>query len=537
MKKIILISLLVVALTKAYAFDSCDSDDLKATSSAATTSLTTNHLSISDNTPKIVIMLGSFEMFNAADIENLSKAKELACGGKLFVGVFSDDFNDRKKKRKTVVSQDSRLAIVKACTYVDGVFLKESMERVEAYIDRYHADLLVMEDDCFGKFNNIRPVQCIYLPKTSETSTTDTIADTIQPSGKPSDEQSLVRNTGEFVEHRFDKNFPPAMYHDIYEFQRIMDICQIPFFFNRKTLLGAARHGGLPAWEEHADAAILAEHVNMFVQKGLPYLLSKGYAVSYIDSNWKGYQIHPFREQNEWMTYMELSIMDFCTETSEYVSTIKSPALRVRKEQIFPIKKTQFGSTLISVPNDYPSFLETYFGTDWKTHIQACNYRFSVEEEPREANPQDLLPAGPFDVSDEPSFIPLAVNLLRKQKQDLDRLGVFDGGILGLYCGLKRTKELNPFPSLEGKTFAYGSAYNLFPYRDITLGSNGKVEGEQHANETTWKIWNHYLFTYHDSGYVTNVFYLHKKQPTGKLMLVGNFIPDGGTAIHYLVEK
>jgi hypothetical protein len=174
---------------------------------------------------------------------------------------------------------------------------------------------------------------------------------------------------------------------------------------------------------------------------------------------------------------------------------------------------------------------------NWSTHIVISNHHYGVEGKLFEAKPKDLLPAGPFVMAEDLPSEPLAITLLTRQKKELDMTGVFGGGMFSLFENLRSTKELEPFPSLEGKTFIYGSASNLFPYRDLTFGADGKVEGCQHSNESTWKVCGNHIFHYHETGYVTNVFYLCKRNASGKLMFVGNFIPDWGLSIHYLIEK
>lgn len=120
----------------------------------------------------IVITFGTFDLFHYGHLRILERAKHRAgSNGKLIVGVSSDKLTELKGK-KPIIPLDQRLSIVRACKYVDEVFIEESLELKAQYIKKYHADILIMGDDWKNKFDDM-PCKVIYLPRTPLISTSD----------------------------------------------------------------------------------------------------------------------------------------------------------------------------------------------------------------------------------------------------------------------------------------------------------------------------------------------------------------------------
>lgn len=119
---------------------------------------------------KKVITFGTFDLFHEGHLQILSRAREM--GDELVVGVSSDAFNFNKKGRYPIIDEESRMKIVGALKCVDQVFLEQSMELKQEYIDNYNADLLVMGDDWSGHFKMER-CQTFYLPRKEHISTSE----------------------------------------------------------------------------------------------------------------------------------------------------------------------------------------------------------------------------------------------------------------------------------------------------------------------------------------------------------------------------
>ncbi|MGK0273513.1 MAG: glycerol-3-phosphate cytidylyltransferase [Cocleimonas sp.] len=123
---------------------------------------------------KTIITFGTFDVLHIGHVRILKRAKKL--GDSLVVGVSSDELNASKKGRKPVYTQSSRLEIVESLSFVDHVFVEESLELKRQYIAQYNADILVMGDDWQGKFDHLKDCcEVIYLPRTPSISTTEII--------------------------------------------------------------------------------------------------------------------------------------------------------------------------------------------------------------------------------------------------------------------------------------------------------------------------------------------------------------------------
>lgn len=123
---------------------------------------------------KRVITFGTFDIFHIGHLNILERSASL--GSTLIVGISSDELNFSKKSRLPVYDQQSRLKIIQSLSFVDEVFIENSLEKKREYIEYYKADILAMGDDWKGKFdefNNICDV--IYFPRTPSISTTEII--------------------------------------------------------------------------------------------------------------------------------------------------------------------------------------------------------------------------------------------------------------------------------------------------------------------------------------------------------------------------
>lgn len=125
---------------------------------------------------KTVITFGTFDVFHVGHVNILERARAL--GDRLVVGVSSDALNFSKKNRYPIYSQNDRLRIISSLKCVDHVFLEESLELKDSYIEAYHANILVMGDDWLNKFDWVKEktgCEVFYLQRTPAISTTEVI--------------------------------------------------------------------------------------------------------------------------------------------------------------------------------------------------------------------------------------------------------------------------------------------------------------------------------------------------------------------------
>lgn len=125
---------------------------------------------------KTIITFGTYDLLHIGHVRLLQRAAEL--GDKLIVGVSCSDLNLSKKGRAPVYTTEDRMAILKALSCVNEVFVEKSLEEKGNYIKQHNADILVMGDDWEGRFDEFKSLcSVVYLPRTTGISTTQLIAD------------------------------------------------------------------------------------------------------------------------------------------------------------------------------------------------------------------------------------------------------------------------------------------------------------------------------------------------------------------------
>lgn len=118
-----------------------------------------------------VITYGTFDLFHIGHVNLLRRLRAL--GDRLIVGCSTDEFNALKGK-KAMMPYEHRIAILKACRYVDEVFPEEDWSQKRNDIIREKADIFAMGDDWSGKFDDLSDqCQVIYLPRTADVSSTE----------------------------------------------------------------------------------------------------------------------------------------------------------------------------------------------------------------------------------------------------------------------------------------------------------------------------------------------------------------------------
>ncbi|WP_407894641.1 glycerol-3-phosphate cytidylyltransferase [Lacticaseibacillus sp. N501-2] len=121
---------------------------------------------------KRVITYGTFDLLHYGHINLLRRAK--AKGDYLIVALSTDEFNWKKKQKKTYFSYDQRKQLLEAIRYVDLVIPEENWDQKRSDMHRYAIDTFVMGDDWKGKFDFLTEegVEVCYVSRTKEISTT-----------------------------------------------------------------------------------------------------------------------------------------------------------------------------------------------------------------------------------------------------------------------------------------------------------------------------------------------------------------------------
>ncbi len=142
---------------------------------------------------KKIYIGGTFDLFHYGHVNVFKNLKyhmskeslELGALSKVIVAVNSDSFA-KSYKRKTVMNQYERLAVVNSCKYVDYAFIMDSYENQPFFIEENSPDFIVMGSDWQSKdyfkqlcinqeFLDRIGAEMLFLPYTDGISTTQII--------------------------------------------------------------------------------------------------------------------------------------------------------------------------------------------------------------------------------------------------------------------------------------------------------------------------------------------------------------------------
>lgn len=119
---------------------------------------------------RTAITYGTFDLFHIGHVRLLQRIKERF--DFVIVAVSTDEFNALKGK-KSVMSFEERMEVVKACRWVDLVIAETGWDQKERDIMVYGVDAVVMGDDWTGRFDDLQSLCGVsYLPRTENISST-----------------------------------------------------------------------------------------------------------------------------------------------------------------------------------------------------------------------------------------------------------------------------------------------------------------------------------------------------------------------------
>ena len=129
---------------------------------------------------KNVLTYGTYDLLHEGHVRLFKRLKRRTLGGKLFVGVATDEWNKNKGK-KSIQNQETRLKNTNESKYVDFAFYEEikSMDDLllvwKRDIEKFNIDVVYMGSDHKGNLDYLRKhgIKIKYLPRTKNISTTD----------------------------------------------------------------------------------------------------------------------------------------------------------------------------------------------------------------------------------------------------------------------------------------------------------------------------------------------------------------------------
>jgi lipopolysaccharide cholinephosphotransferase len=68
-----------------------------------------------------------------------------------------------------------------------------------------------------------------------------------------------------------------ALYQMMQDVHQVLEVCEIPYWIDGGTLLGAIRHKGIIPWDDDLDIQISGENQETYINKALPIIRKLGY--------------------------------------------------------------------------------------------------------------------------------------------------------------------------------------------------------------------------------------------------------------------
>ena len=119
----------------------------------------------------VALTYGTYDLFHIGHVRLFERIKQRY--GKLIVAVSTDEFNAVKGK-KSVVRFADRVAMVRACRYVDEVIPEADWAQKESDVLALGVDAVVMGSDWTGRFDELKSLcEVVYLPRTDGVSSSE----------------------------------------------------------------------------------------------------------------------------------------------------------------------------------------------------------------------------------------------------------------------------------------------------------------------------------------------------------------------------
>lgn len=96
---------------------------------------------------KIGYTTGVYDMFHIGHLNVLKRAKEQC--EELIVGITTDELCEKRKKKKPIINENDRMAIVAELRCVDKVVFQEDMDKLKA-VRKYNVDAVFVGSDWKG---------------------------------------------------------------------------------------------------------------------------------------------------------------------------------------------------------------------------------------------------------------------------------------------------------------------------------------------------------------------------------------------------
>lgn len=157
-----------------------------------------------------------------------------------------------------------------------------------------------------------------------------------------------------------------ALYQLMQDVHDVLELCQIPYWIEAGTLLGAVRHQGLIPWDDDLDVQVREMHKKEIEEKAIPLFKALGYGVHTLPQE-GGIKVHYTTENFSLLPQETVPGCDifYAQEKKQGELYIWGCSKAFPLKDIYPLKMYSFGPLQVWGPAQYKTYFERLYGKNW----------------------------------------------------------------------------------------------------------------------------------------------------------------------------
>jgi phosphorylcholine metabolism protein LicD len=189
------------------------------------------------------------------------------------------------------------------------------------------------------------------------------------------------------------------LYKQLRQMDEVFNKSGIEYFAIGGTLLGAIRHKGIIPWDDDTDVVVPIEQKGKLDNEAFRAHIKKQYDMRLVPHDHFGFKLDyekdPVVGNHKYhYPFIDVFINMWRNGQSVFDGTMQWPDQAIRKDEVYPLKRHDFGDFQIWVPNKSTEYLDRVY-RDWKTHGR-LGKRHDLEKGDSDTPvPLNQLPAGP----------------------------------------------------------------------------------------------------------------------------------------------
>ena len=157
-----------------------------------------------------------------------------------------------------------------------------------------------------------------------------------------------------------------ALYQLMQDVHDVLELCQIPYWIEAGTLLGAVRHQGLIPWDDDLDVQTREMYKKEIEEKAIPLFKALGYGVHALPQE-GGIKVHYTPDKFSLLPQEAVPGCDifYAQEKKQGELFIWGCSKAFPLKDIYPLKMYSFGPLQVWGPAQHKTYFERLYGKNW----------------------------------------------------------------------------------------------------------------------------------------------------------------------------